>query len=67
MSTTPFELRFGIYKSAEDRLLKKYYSDLTVWETGMERGDIGRQPTFPTHDEILDEAEKIYAFVQTKD
>lgn len=64
--SNPFELRFNIYRQSEDRLLQKYYSDVSIWEAGKERGENSRRPTFPTHDEILSEAEKIYDFVQDK-
>ena len=64
--SNPFELRFSIFTQAEGRLLQKYYSDLSIWESGKERGENSRRPTFPTHDEILSEAEKIYDFVQNK-
>ena len=66
MSTNPFQLRFDIYNQAQDRLLQKYYSDVSIWEAGRERGENSRRPAFPDHDEILSEAEKIYDFVQNK-
>ena len=65
--SNPFELRFNIYRQSEERLLQKYYSDVSIWEAGKERGENSSRPIFPTHETILAEAEKIYAFVQTKD
>lgn len=64
--SNPFELRFSIFTQAEGRLLQKYYSDLSIWESGKERGENSRRPIFPTHEDILNEAEKIYDFVQNK-
>ena len=64
--SNPFELRFSIFTQAEGRLLQKYYSDVSIWESGKERGENSRRPTFPTHEDILNEAEKIYDFVQNK-
>lgn len=65
--SNPFQLRFNIYNQAEDRLLQKYYSDVSIWEAGKERGENSSRPEFPTHEMILSEAEKIYDFVQTKE
>lgn len=65
--SNPFELRFQIYNQAQERLLSKYYSEVSIWESGKERGENSPRPIFPTHETILAEAEKIYAFVQTKD
>jgi hypothetical protein len=65
--STPYDLRFSIYNQAQERLMSKYYSDLDVWRFGKEQADHYDRPSFPTHEQILEEAEKIYEFVQRKD
>ena len=74
----PYELRFDIYNTAKDRLMDKYFQDNALWQDfeGWKRdreaeGDnitevspIPTRPTFPSHEEILVEANKIYDFVQ---
>ncbi len=74
----PFELRYEIYQAAKDRLMDKYYQNNSVWqdfdqwkrEVELEGGTVTAvcpvklRPQFPTHEQILEEAEKIYDFVQ---
>tara|TARA_Y100001963_G_scaffold17761_1_gene21968 strand:- start:4875 stop:5114 length:240 start_codon:yes stop_codon:yes gene_type:complete len=74
----PYELRYEIYNTAKERLMDKYYQDNSEWQSFHEwkrdrelNGEkitsvsaINERPSFPTHEEILVEANKIYGFVQ---
>jgi hypothetical protein len=74
----PYELRYDIYQQAQGRLTEKFYLDHQVWSDfedfkrnteadGHEVtccGAVKNRPSFPTHEDILVEAEKIYSFVQ---
>ena len=64
--STPYDLRFSIYSQAQGRLEAKYYAEMTVWERKRENGESTPEPIFPSHEQILEEAEKIYEFVQNK-
>jgi hypothetical protein len=65
--STPYDLRFNIYNQAQERLMAQYYSELGIWEQTRHRDeDPGEKPIFPAHENILEEAEKIYEFVQKK-
>ena len=71
--STPYDLRFEIYNAAKDRLAEQYYQDRESWieynRINSEfEGDcpVKSHPSFPTHEQIREEAEKIYEFVQTK-
>ena len=78
MSRNPYELRYEIYQQAESRLVDKYHQDHNVWQdfqcwkreqesegvTVNSTCEIKVRPEFPTHEQILNEAEKIYDFVQ---
>ena len=77
----PYELRYEIYQQASGRLMDKYYQEHSMWqdfvmwqrEFEAEGGTVKAvnpikvRPGFPTHENILEEAEKIYDFVQKKD
>ena len=77
----PFELRYDIYQTAKDRLMDKYYQDNSLWQdfdqwkrdVELEGGEVNAtcavevRPPWPAHEDILEEAEKIYDFVQQKD
>ena len=77
-SKNPYELRYEIYQQAQGRLMDKFYQDHALWQdficwkreqeadgvTVNAVADIKVRPAFPTHEEILEEAEKIYDFVQ---
>ena len=77
----PYELRYEIYQSARQRLMDKFYQDHALWQdfdcwkrdleaeggTVTAVNPIKIRPAFPTHENILEEAEKIYDFVQQKD
>jgi hypothetical protein len=74
----PYELRYDIYQNASQRLMDKFYQDHTIWQdfdcwkrdqeadgnTVTSVCSVKIRPAFPTHEEILVEAEKIYDFVQ---
>ncbi len=76
----PYELRYDIYNTARDRLMDKYFQDNNEWQDFANwkrdreaEGDkitavspVAVRPSFPSHEEILVEAEKIYDFVQQK-
>lgn len=78
MSKNPYELRYDIYQQAQQRVMDKYYQDHEQWsnfeewkrdreaegETITARPAVPDRPFFPTHEEILSEANKIYDFVQ---
>ena len=76
--SNPYELRYEIYQQAQQRLMDKFYQDHALWqdfdcwkrEQEQEGGKVTAicpvevRPEFPTHEEILIEANKIYDFVQ---
>ena len=71
--STPYDLRFEIYNAAKDRLTEQYYQDAQAYtEWNRINSDfegkcpVDKHPSFPDHEEIREEAEKIYEFVQTK-
>lgn len=63
--SNPYDLRFQIYTQAQGLLEGKYYAEMSHWERldskGVNQSD---PPVWPTHEQILAEAEKIYTFVQ---
>jgi len=76
----PYELRYEIYQNAQNRLMEKFHNDHDMWHQFEDwkrdreaDGDVitatspvSQRPEFPTHEEVLVEAEKIYDFVQKK-
>ena len=76
----PYELRYDIYQQAEQRLSEKFSHDHVLWhdfenwkrdreadgDTITAVSPVAERPAFPSHEEILVEAEKIYDFVQQK-
>jgi hypothetical protein len=81
MAKNPYELRYEIYQQASQRLMDKFYQDHGLWQdfdcwkrdieadggTVTAVCSIKVRPQFPTHEQILEEAEKIYDFVQQND
>tara|TARA_Y100000034_G_C6659379_1_gene288998 strand:+ start:189 stop:470 length:282 start_codon:yes stop_codon:yes gene_type:complete len=77
----PYELRYDIYQQAQNRLTEMFQNNHDMWyqheewkreqeaegNTVTAVSPVAKRPTFPTHEEILVEAEKIYKFVQQKD
>ena len=61
----PFELRFSIFNSAKDLLIKQHEANLAVWnamdKASKQAEDLA--PKYPTIHEILDKATEINKFV----
>ena len=61
----PFELRFSIFNSAKDLLVKQHEANMAAWEvlnkTSKEAQDLA--PKFPTMEEIIDKAIEINTFI----
>ena len=75
MSATPYELRAQLLKQAEGILMQRHQQEHNqIRETmhiQLQRDSIFdfttiTFPIMPTTEEIIDEAEKLYKFVQTK-
>ena len=79
-NNNPYELRYDIYQQASQRLSDKFYQDHALWQdfdqwkrdaevdgiTVTSTCVVKTRPEFPSHEEILVEAEKIYDFVKTQ-
>ena len=75
MSATPYELRAQLLKQAEGILMQRHQQEHNQIRETMHI-QLQRDSTFdfttitfpimPTTEEIIDEAEKLYKFVQTK-
>ena len=61
----PFELRFSIFNTAKDLLVKQHEANLAAWEvlnkTTKEAAELA--PAFPTTEEIIDKAIEINTFI----
>lgn len=61
----PFELRFSIFNTAKDLLVKQHEASLAAWEvlnkTTKEAAELA--PAFPTTEEIIDKAIEINTFI----
>lgn len=61
----PFELRFSVFNTAKDILIKQHEANLAAWEvlnkTTKEAQDLA--PKFPTTEEIIDKAIEINTFI----
>jgi hypothetical protein len=61
----PFELRFSIFNTAKDLLVKQHEANLAAWEvlnkTTKEAEELA--PKFPTTEEIIDKAIEINTFI----
>ena len=61
----PFELRFSIFNTAKDLLVKQHEASLAAWEvlnkTTKEAAELA--PQFPTTEEIIDKAIEINTFI----
>tara|TARA_R110001592_G_scaffold188358_6_gene433618 strand:+ start:49443 stop:49670 length:228 start_codon:yes stop_codon:yes gene_type:complete len=75
MSSNPYALRAGLLSQAEGILMHKYQVEservINHMHLSLERDknfDVNTvtYPTFPTTNDIITEAEKLYAFVQKK-
>ena len=61
----PFELRFSVFNTAKDLMVKQHEANMAAWEllnkTSKEAEDLA--PKFPTMEEIIDKAIEINTFV----
>ena len=61
----PFELRFSIFNTAKDLMVKQHEANMAAWEvlnkTTKEAADLA--PAFPTTEEIIDKAIEINTFI----
>ena len=62
---SPFELRFSIFNTAKDLMIKQHEANMAAWEllnkTSKEAEDLA--PKFPTMEEIIDKAIEINTFI----
>jgi hypothetical protein len=60
-----FELRFSIFNTAKDLMIKQHEANLAAWEvlnkTSKEAADLA--PAFPTMEEIIDKSIEINTFI----
>ena len=70
MSSNPYELRAGLLGQAEGILTHRYHAENEklryLCDTHKIDVETVKWPKPPTSDQIIAEAEKLYAFVQTK-
>jgi hypothetical protein len=61
----PFELRFSVFNTAKDLMIKQHEANLAAWEvinkTSKEAEELA--PKFPTMEEIIDKAIEINTFI----
>jgi len=61
----PFELRFSVFNTAKDLMIKQHEANLAAWEvinkTTKEAEELA--PKFPTMEEIIDKAIEINTFI----
>ena len=61
----PFELRFSIFNSAKDLLIKQHEANMLVWnaldEASKKAQDLA--PKYPTIEEIVEKATEINKFI----
>jgi hypothetical protein len=61
----PFELRFSIFNTAKDLMVKQHEANMAAWEllnkTTKEAAELA--PQFPTTEEIIDKAIEINTFI----
>jgi hypothetical protein len=61
----PFELRFSVFNTAKDLMIKQHEANLAAWDvldkTSKEAAELA--PNFPTMDEIIDKAIEINVFI----
>jgi hypothetical protein len=61
----PFELRFSVFNTAKDLMIKQHEANMAAWEvlnkTAKEVEELA--PAFPTMEEIIDKAIEINTFV----
>ena len=61
----PFELRFSVFNTAKDLMVKQHEANMAAWEvlnkTTKEAAELA--PQFPTTEEIIDKAIEINTFI----
>ena len=61
----PFELRYSVFNTAKDLMIKQHEANLAAWEvinkTSKEAEELA--PKFPTMEEIIDKAIEINTFI----
>tara|TARA_R110001583_G_scaffold77638_1_gene211261 strand:- start:1145 stop:1333 length:189 start_codon:yes stop_codon:yes gene_type:complete len=62
MSSNPYELRQALLQQAQKILEHQYHSEVAQCD----RKGVACNAKSPTTEDIITEAEKLYAFVQTK-
>jgi hypothetical protein len=67
-ASTPYQLRYDLLMTAENRLVQKYNAEMDQWHARNNSDNLiaGALPTFPTHQEIFDLANTMKVFVDTK-
>jgi hypothetical protein len=70
MSTTPYELRYKLLTTAEERLRTEYFAKIETLQILCDRADLKltseMMPKFPTKEETFLLAEEFKQFVETK-
>lgn len=72
MGRTPFEIRYDMLNMAENRLKEQYHAAMNQWELKCRRDENGNaidtsgMPTWPTDQQIIDLANKLKDFVDSK-
>ena len=61
----PFELRFSIFNSAKDLLIKQHEAQLAVWNAMDEASKKAAElaPAYPTVEQIVEKATEINKFI----
>ena len=61
----PFELRFSIFNSAKDLLIKQHEANLAVWNAMDEASKKAAElaPAYPTVEQIVEKATEINKFI----
>jgi hypothetical protein len=62
----PYLARLDMYRAAEGRLMSEFYCKQEIARMKFEKDGFAIWPDFPTSEQIIDEALKIKAFVDTK-
>jgi len=63
MAANPYELRQGLLGQAQQILVEAYHSEV---QRCRDQGIAAHNVKFPSTEDIIAEAEKLYAFVQKK-
>ena len=65
---TPYELRYQLLQTAQERLTQRYHADMEQWREmkQMDPASNTPLPTFPSEEDIFLLAEKIKTFVEKK-